>query len=283
MKNNIRGLFNKISRFDTKLNKLNVGFIISTGRTGTNFFESFYNRNFTSLVCNHEPIPDLYRFGIEYHRNGMDRKAVIQNLKYYRASIISELFKRNINTYIESNPFLSFVAPLLNEAFNTPKVLHIVRHPDTYIYSAINKDPDNSGRLFMTTEDHRNRLNANDFELDEHFNKWDKMNQFERVCWNWRFTNNYVFDHLNGQKNYLLLKFEDIFFKKIEESLRKMIDFFDINELSRSDMQKLLDDFNIKVNNTAERKVDKYEEVKARNIDFYNLTLDAELLNKFGY
>jgi hypothetical protein len=283
MKNKVKGLVNTITRFETKLDKLNVGFILSTGRTGTNFFESFLNQNFNSLVCKHEPNPDLFRFGIEYHRNGMSEKELVQNLRYYRKPLINELTKEKVDTYIESNPFLSFVAPVLIDAFHSPKVLHIVRHPDSYILSAVNKDPDNSGRFFMTNEDHRNRLNSDDFAADEYFQKWESMNQFERVCWNWRFVNNYVDDKLNGQDNYLRIKFEDIFIDKRVESIEKIMKFFKIEKLCKSNVDKLWNEFDVKVNNTFEKKVDTFDELKAENRDFYNKVLDQELLNKFGY
>ena len=283
MKNQIKKQLLFINGTKRKFNKINTSLIISTGRTGTNFFEDFFNQNFNSVLAKHEPQPDLFNLGLNYHRNGVSKENLTTEVIYARRDIINQLINGKYQNYVETNPFLSYLSPILNNIFYQPKILHIIRHPDTYIYSAINKDPNNSGNYFMSDTDHRNRINANDFPDNKYYGKWSEMNQFERICWNWVNTNNYIDEHLKDSPNYLRIKFEDLFSDAQENTIDKIINFFELARFQNKTKEELVFELKNKKNYTAKPQYHSFEQLKEENLKFYDKNITKELLKKFGY
>lgn len=135
----------------------------------------------------------------------------------------------------------------------------------------------------MTDTDHRNRINANDFKNDKYYGKWQEMNQFEKVCWHWNFINNLLFDNLHENKNYLLVKFEDLFIHDTEKTMRKIIDFFELNNELITDYNQLIEATKHKKNSTEKIIFDTIDEVIQLNINSYHNIISNETLKKFGY
>src|SRR6266513_2889210 len=90
---------------------LPVRFIVSTGRTGTQFFESFFNNNFPGVLCLHEPRPDGFDIAIGKIRAKLDTEEIVNHLRSSRVGILSRLRRRNAKLYVESNPFFSLLIP----------------------------------------------------------------------------------------------------------------------------------------------------------------------------
>lgn len=279
----IKSLQLGLNQTNKKIKDIDFTFILSTGRTGTNFFEDFFNNNFKQLTSYHEPFPDLFHLGTKVYRQNFDKRRVVALLKHSRRNIINQIHSEKKGHYIESNPFLSYLVPYLEEAFNTPKIIHIVRHPDTYIYSAINKDPNNSGNLFMSDQDHRKRVNANDVKGDEYCGRWGLMSQFERVCWNWAYTNNYIHEQLKNYTSYKLIKYEDFFLSPSIAQLEELLDFIGVTNLSELPKELLVQELSFKRNQSKGRFYNDYEEIKAKNSEFYHTIITKPLLAKFGY
>src|SRR5947209_3172171 len=106
---------------------LPVRFIVSTGRTGTQFFESFFNSNFSDVLCLHEPAPDGFDIGIRKVREKPIAEEIVRYLRSSRAGVLSKVKKRHAKFYVESNPFFSLLIPELRKAFPTARFLWIVR------------------------------------------------------------------------------------------------------------------------------------------------------------
>jgi Sulfotransferase family len=210
---------------------LPVRFIVSTGRTGTQFFESFFNNNFPDVLCLHEPRPDGFDIAIRKIRGKLGAQEIVNHLRSSRAGILSRLRKRNAKLYVESNPFFSLLIPELRKAFPTSRFLWIVRNPETYVISAYNKSPVGDNKMFFYAEnDHRPRITAMDFADDRWSEDWPSFDRFQKICWYWNKCNEILARDFGNQDDFLLIKFEELFGEKNDfRSMFKMLEFFQIS------------------------------------------------------
>ena len=109
--------------------------ILSTGRTGTKFFEKYINHTFQNSFCRHEPKPSrLFKV-----------LANMQQKNLVSEKLIARQFAKQRNDqlqadkhYIESNSFLYQCVPGLRLRYENIRVLHLVREPREYIRSHLN-------------------------------------------------------------------------------------------------------------------------------------------------
>ena len=223
--------------FYTTWNKLNTCIIVSTGRTGTMFFEDFFNSNFDNVKALHEPHPDLFSLGTTSIRQHWSSKKIQRNLKYSRYRIYNEMIKHQ-QTYIESNNNIVLLLNDFLEVFPNTKVLHIIREPSSYIMSAFSKKHSESQYAIFDEKDPRKRLAATDYDDDPLINDWNSFDRFEKICWTWKKYNNII--EASASKNlYKLIKYENIFSETSgKESIEEIISFFDIKANQKvSDIQ----------------------------------------------
>jgi Sulfotransferase family len=229
IKEYIRATFNeyKARGFES----LPVSFIVSTGRTGTQFFESFFNNNFPDVLCLHEPRPDGFDITIRKIRGKLKTDKIANYLRSNRVGILSRLKKRDAKLYVESNPFFSLLIPELRKAFPTSRFLWIVRNPKTYVVSAYNKSPVGDNKMFFYAEnDHRDRITAMDFPNDRWREDWPKFDRFQKVCWYWNKCNEILEQEFGNEGDFLLMKFEELFSSANNgRGICKMLQFFQIN------------------------------------------------------
>jgi len=112
-------------------------FILSTGRTGTQFFEDYINQTSNKALCKHEPRPS-WRFKFlsnMYLNNKISGKTITTIYRFSRKSLFNDI---NSKIYIESSNFIFGCINALNEYYNNIKIIHIIRHPVTYIESHLN-------------------------------------------------------------------------------------------------------------------------------------------------
>jgi Sulfotransferase family len=209
---------------------LAVRFIVSTGRTGTQFFESFFNNNFPDVLCLHETQPDGFDIAIRKIRGKALPNETVNDLRISRVPILSSLRRRNAKIFIESNPFFSLLIPELRKAFPKALFVWIVRDPKTYVVSAYNKSPVSDGKMFLYGEtDHRQRITAMDFPDDRWHKEWPLFDRFQRICWYWNRCNAILEEDLSHQPDFLMVKFEDLFTPGSGyNGIFKMIEFFQI-------------------------------------------------------
>lgn len=113
-------------------------FILSTGRTGTQFFEDYINQTSDAAVCRHEPWPSRrFKFLSNLYLNQKVSHRLVGRI-YQRSR--RKLFRTLGNrTYIESSNFIFGCMPSLNEIYNDVRIIHIVRHPVSYVSSHLGK------------------------------------------------------------------------------------------------------------------------------------------------
>jgi len=113
-------------------------FILSTGRTGTQFFESYINGTSQDALCLHEPKPSR-RFKFLSNMLLQERVSVQSVNRIYQHSRRSLFSSLQDKVYIESSNFMFGCIPALNEIYGDIRIIHMVRHPLTYVRSHLGK------------------------------------------------------------------------------------------------------------------------------------------------
>ena len=113
-------------------------FILSTGRTGTQFFEAYINQTSPEAVCKHEPRPSRrFKFISNLY---LDKRVGPKMINRIYSRSRKKLFRSlEGKSYIESSNFIFGCLPALNESYEDIRIIHIVRHPLTYVKSHLAK------------------------------------------------------------------------------------------------------------------------------------------------
>ena len=215
---------------------LPVYFIVSTGRTGTKFFETFFGAVTDEVHCLHEPWPDLFDLGVGLHRRELTEAKVLKELLKSRIPMLQETRTLGKRVYVESNPNASLLLPQIRRVFPNHRVVWITRDIKTYLPSAYNKSPDDSGTMFFyANDDHRKRLSAEDVDSDPWRSEWPRLSRAERIAWWWQKCNSLLLEQSENDPRCLHLKFETIFnADNGPAEMAKMLDFFGIkNEAAK--------------------------------------------------
>lgn len=111
-------------------------FILSTGRTGTQFLAHHFD-NDPRVRAFHEPAPSrgLRLWTVAYLEGAVDQASMTRTLRAYRTGFFEGIDEP---IYVESNNFLAGFAESLICEFDEPTLIHVVRDPRTYVRSAIN-------------------------------------------------------------------------------------------------------------------------------------------------
>jgi hypothetical protein len=111
-------------------------FILSTGRTGTQFLAYHFDRD-SHVRALHEPTPSrgLRFWTVAYLEGAVEPSVMTNTLRRYRTGFFDKITEP---VYVESNNFLAGFAESLIEEFDEPTLIHVVRDPRTYVRSAIN-------------------------------------------------------------------------------------------------------------------------------------------------
>ncbi len=175
-------------------------FILSTGRTGTQFFEDYINKTSNNAVCKHEPRPSWrFKFLSNIYLNNMiSGKTVADIYRYSRKSLFKDI---NCEIYIESSNFIFGCINALNEYYNNIKIIHIIRHPVTYIESHLNHGFwKGHKKLFAKYVP---------FWLEK-FNIHNYSNPVHILSERWNYVNKQISSY-KETNNYILVRFEDLF------------------------------------------------------------------------
>lgn len=202
-------------------------FILSTGRTGTNFLADYFAL-YPDCISVHEP-EKSYRFRILSNmkaRNLASSKFIINELQASRKLILSD---KTSNHYIESNNFLFGLSAELNQVFPNSRIVHIVRKPEDYIQSHLKHG------AFEGTKKWANRLvpfwfmNVNHF-----FPEYSNLTEHEQLALRWIKVNELIENHcLNCQLPYQLFLFEDLFGENNRRYFEQLHDFTAIEFLEK--------------------------------------------------
>lgn len=177
-------------------------FILSTGRTGTQFFEEYLNQTTDHAMCLHEPRPSRrFKFLSNLYLNQrIGTRAIARIYQWSRRGILKKAGDRQ---YIESSNFMFGCIPALNTIYNEPGVVHIVRHPVGYVQSHLRHG---------FWKGHKKFFARHVPYWMEHVEITDPSNPVSWLSARWNYVNRQIASYA-GTNPYLLVRFEDLFSK----------------------------------------------------------------------
>ncbi len=221
-------------------------FIISTGRTATKFFAKFFEDRFRNVKAVHEPPIDIFPIAVSYFRGDISFDKARFLFKHYRKDLIKELHRENLGKYIESNPRLAFMIPVIRSLSDDYRIVHIVRDCKSYVRSGFSKETTLDGKKVKvrSNEDKRARITAKDFPNDPYHLKWDQMTRFERNCWFWQKKDRLIQEELENDPLAKRFFYEDLFESEDpEKTWENLIGFLGLHGQERKNENKPLHDY----------------------------------------
>ena len=167
-------------------------FIFSIGRTGTKFLANLLN-TVDKAIVHHEPYP--YDKQILFYGYSSEFKNI-------RNTLLTERFKKllqqnnQINIYGEVNPYLRYESEWLRKNLGAD-IFVLSRDGKEYIRSAYSRN-------LLTPEDLQQTIVPKDNDL--YSRKWHQMSRFERICWYYKTT----YEYLTEIPNTTILKFDKL-------------------------------------------------------------------------
>lgn len=183
-------------------------FVVSTGRTGTQFLADLFGR--LGARASHEPGPRWLRLVSNAHvagRLSSERAARLVG-RVRRA----EVEQAGAAPWVESSCLVyGLVDPLL-ASFPEAAVVQVVRDPRTYVRSAMGWGAYRVGGRPLNVVPFR-RLAPTQFRprsvrrrLD-----WAGEGQFDRLCWAWAAMNRSMREQGSGSPRFSVVRYEDLF------------------------------------------------------------------------
>ena len=248
-----------------------ITFILSTGRTGTQFFRDYINNSCQNAQCLHEPKPSRHLKFLSnlYLQDKLSDSAIYTIYKKSRGKVFKKL--NGIDHYIESSNFMFGCIPALNKYISDLKILHLVRDPFTYIQSHLNHGFWHGYKKFTAKYVPYWIENLN-------LKKECKDNPVYLLAARWIYVNRQIsaYDRSNP---YMLVRFEDLFNNNRilgAQKLSEIRDFLELESVSIKQNEQLL-----RMSRNASRKNVKWQ--IDDNMLHYLITNGNDLLKKYGY
>ena len=204
-----------------------TAFIVSSGRTGTHFLAALLPRVLEDVHACHEPYPDLLELGRAFRSGAVSLEQASARIGEGRRELLRGLPRGC--AYVEANLHLSSLVPALRRARPRAPIVRVVRDGRDYVRSAFSKTTrsrDGGTALFMTPEDHRERLSALDLPGDPFHERWPELDRFERLAWHWSRLDALAADALAGDPLATTIRYEDLFdAERGPETLGRLIAF----------------------------------------------------------
>lgn len=237
-------------------------FVMSTGRTGTTFLYHFLRRLYPALGCFQEPPPNwFYNLASNLYATGTVGKVQKNLIRGHFLRTRNRLIQAMPgNKYLEVNPFIFGLGYFVKELLGEIKILHITRHPLTYISSVLNYIPSvlysfpPSWRVGLRERFLWN-LNVSK-ALEDPLIEWSRLSSIERKAWYWGYVNRRIASYRTICSKYLRIKFEDLFSEEKEvwdETLRTLVRFLELPFPGGLDSSELTSRMNESRENRAPR------------------------------
>ncbi len=166
---------------------MSLFFVVSTGRSGSQTIAELLDRS-PDAVCLHEPEPRLLFEITAYLYGELPHAELVDLLRETRPTV------QTGGHYGESHHRLSWVIPVLHEAFPAAKFIWLLRDGRATVaslyarrtYTGRRFSPDRLGQRWETTRVRGDRLGQMRAAA------WRSLTRFEKCCWHWTQKNRWI-------------------------------------------------------------------------------------------
>lgn len=191
-----RGIYNLHS------DPVNIFFIFSLGRSGTQIFSRILNNDPRATVV-HEP---LTRDFLEYARTFNENYSCDEYIECFRKKYIQNIISnQNIKVYGEVNSVLRRHAAALMSIIPNVTGLYLIRDGRDVVRSMMARGSMTNSLWYYSK--------ITPQIGDPYFNEWHNMSQFEKCCWVWASENAILYKQFGQAMKFELLLNDYEYFK----------------------------------------------------------------------
>lgn len=249
-------------------------YVFSTGRTGTTLLREFIKKRNPEFKIAFEPSPSRQAFILwSAGMRGLMQEDIGRNLIYkWRRK---ELLQRNEGQIrIEFDSYLSpLVAEMLDYSIS-PIIVHMVRHPYSWIRSAENFKAAHWRRFII------DYLPFAKLIPPKASTSWSGLNTIERSAWRWVYYNEKLLECEKAGQNYLCVKYEDFISsdsKIRNETVNKILHMLDPQHDTELDIE-----WSEKMNESSHGKIDHWQDWPTQTLSNVR-EICGDLMDNFGY
>jgi hypothetical protein len=178
-------------------------YVLSAGRTGTVFLESFLNRNCPGVAAVHEPFPTREQMMLANLRNDFGLGGSLLAWHFNRSRRARDEF--HAGAYVEINPFLCAMTDLLPDPARPLRIVHMVRDPASWAVSMT---------AFKASARFRGVIDYVPFAKPYPSPRppgWSSLPEIEKALWRWTWCNSRIRSLREATPHYCLIRYEDLF------------------------------------------------------------------------
>jgi hypothetical protein len=263
--------------------KINPILVVSTGRTGTKFFASYFNNHFDDFWAVHEPFPKIDLLAAGYFKGKFKYSRVKNTLRWRRKFMQRELYIRGYANYLESNPALWSLIPVMKDIMPHAKIIHVIRDGRSWLRSAYSRKFDVYGNLKRDRNGILWKFTSNEISIDQFSGKWDEMNMIEKLAWIWKVKNENILNDISSDPNAITVRFEDIFYAENNyRGIDKIIDFISQDYSIHTSLNDIKQPLREKMNTTQAFLLPEYEKWTMEQKRSFE-RIAGDFMKKVGY
>lgn len=282
-------------------------FIVSSGRTGTKFIAYLLKALFKDIDTRHEPKPNFFRLRYQFGVGNISLEEAVKKFILIKYKFYNNIRK---SIYIESNPYLCWLVPVIKKVFSDYRIIHIIRDGREWIRSAISRGIEESFlfrtslplvpllriipadknwfqklKIFNFKVLHHDiwRIRALDYKDDPYSRSWRLITNFERFAWKWNKINKVISEGIKDDNKAITIHFEDIFDKSSDyNGFKKILEFFELDFDWESIKLNLKEPFSNKINKTRSYAIPHWKYWENERIIQFN-RIAGDLMKFYGY
>lgn len=261
-----------------KWNEIKYVTIVSTGRTGTKFIYEHFNKS-SLFFSRHQPVPETLDLSSSFVKGDIKFELAKRNFSHHRRHLLVGMKRKGKSIFLESDPDLSYLLPVIKSTVQNYKIVFIVRDPKTFVRSFASRIVSKNGidRVKYDYDENWSVLPKNvDDPVEE---EWSNYTIVEKGAWHWNFRNSKILEYIENDPNSIVIKYENLF-NRDREGFHEIIDFLNLEDgfkessINNGDFEK--------VNESKSYHLSAYDDwTSLQKGNFLKITKDLRL--KFGY
>lgn len=149
----------------------------------------------------------------------------------------TQIHRADCRFYIQVFALDHLPAKIISEKYSNVYIVHIVRDPRTFVPSYLNW-MHSRFKSFVANKFVIGWHPSGVFTGEFSWREWRRMDEFQKVCWHWKYKNALLSHLFENYDKYMRVRFEDLFSCKGEKTLRAMSAFAGI--LPAADFRDML-------------------------------------------